>query len=118
MKKVLICEDNDDLSTLLRIALERDGYCVDTVEDMDRFLFDAVVFEPDLILMDLRMPKVSGEEAVATLRADERTAHIPVVLVSANREIGAIAKRLDVPYLSKPFQLRDLRDVVAEVVPE
>lgn len=112
MKRVLILEDNDDLRVLLRLALERDGHRVEEVDRGGDLVRRAAAFAPDVVLVDLRMPAINGEEAVARLRADERTARVPVVIVSADARTGEIAARLGVPYVRKPFALGDVRAAV------
>lgn len=116
VRKVLVCEDNRDLSLLLRIALERDGHRVETIEDMRLFLHRTLAFAPDVILMDLRMPYTDGEEAVGILHADSRTAHIPIVLVSANAKAATVAANLGIPHVDKPFELAELRTAVQEAL--
>lgn len=113
MKRVLICEDNPDLTLLIKMALGLERYEVDALASM-RGLIDKVIgFDPDVILMDLRMPDIGGEEAVRMLRGDARTEGKRVILLSANARVGAIATELGLPYLHKPFAIKELRRVVA-----
>ena len=115
MTKVIVFEDNDDLRALLRMALERDGHHVESFPDVRNVVDTVVAVDPDVILMDLRMPGVDGEEAIVKLRADARTADAPVILVSADHRAAAVASRLGVVHVDKPFPLTELRHAITRV---
>jgi two-component system, cell cycle response regulator DivK len=114
---VLIVDDNERNTKLARDVLERAGIATLSAATAAEALALAREHLPDLILMDLRLPDLGGEEATRRLAADERTARIPVVALTAQpiddpeawaREegfAGYLAKPIDV--LALPDQVRD-----------
>jgi signal transduction histidine kinase len=107
---VLIVEDNADLRTYFE-GLLSPLYRVTTVRD-GRDALDAVAtIPPDLVISDVMMPRMDGMELVRELRADARTATLPVILVSARAGEEASIQGLDAgcdDYLAKPFSAREL----------
>jgi CheY-like chemotaxis protein len=109
---IFIAEDNPILLQGLERALTANGYSVSTAEDgqeMLQLLEGAAL--PDILLLDVMMPHVTGIEVLDAVRANPRTAHIPVMLITAAAEEvgpnGSIDTR-DVEVLMKPFRLKDL----------
>ena len=115
MTRILVCEDNDLTAKLFIAALRHRPYELKVVTTADAIVDEAVAYGPGLILMDLRLPGIGGREAIGRLRADGRTADIPIVLHSANAAVDEIAAELGVGYVGKPFTLTDFRECVAEV---
>jgi CheY-like chemotaxis protein len=110
--RILVIEDNFDIATLLRSVLSSHDYHVDLADDLSA-LHASREHLPDLILTDLLMPRMGGDEAVRRLRASPETRDIPVVLMSASHDLVQRAAELGVAgYLSKPFDLDDLLNVV------
>ena len=112
---VLLVEDNPRNLKLARDVLEYAGFVVTTVTTGEDALPAARAAQPDVILMDLQLPGIDGHAALSRLRADPRTAGIPVVAVSAfamraDRE-RALGSGFD-GYLEKPISVRDLPDQV------
>jgi CheY-like chemotaxis protein len=110
-KKILIVDDNLDIRKLLALFLERSGY--DTVEAATGLeaVSQARVIRPNLILMDLTMPVVSGDEAMRWLKADPLTRHIPVIVISGFFDGPKLDRALAVgaaDILSKPFHFESL----------
>jgi len=114
--RVLIAEDNECLRELLAIALH--GYEVIVAEDGEEAVGMAECYQPDIILMDMMMPRLDGFGALERLKADEATADIPVVLMSAGCVWSTDVERtLDLgaeDYLKKPFpfKIHDLPKVL------
>lgn len=111
---------DDDLAILDMIAelLSYEGYQVVTHTEGSSALAWAKTNPPSLILLDLMMPEMSGWQVVAALRATPQTRAVPVVLLSARRDLPNTAKDLDVPdFLEKPFEINDLLRVVQQYVP-
>ena len=109
--RVLIADDNADMREYLARLLRGDGYAVDTVSD-GRQALDAIrAAAPDIVISDVMMPRLGGLELVAALRADRRTAAVPVVLLSARAgqeaSIGGLEAGAD-DYLVKPFAAAEL----------
>ncbi len=110
--RILVIEDNLDIATLLQSVLASHDYHVDLADDLSA-LHASREHLPDLILIDLLMPSMGGDEAIRHLRASPETRDIPVVLMSASHELEQRAAELGVVgYLSKPFDLDDLLGVV------
>lgn len=84
--KVLCVDDDHDQRLLLSFLLERQGLNVRTAHDGKEGVAIAQEWVPDLILMDLMMPGIDGFEATRLLRADQRTAHIPILALTAYGE--------------------------------
>jgi CheY-like chemotaxis protein len=82
-KTVLLADDHEDNRTALLMMLERDGYRVLGAVNGQEAVEMAIEHLPDLVVMDLAMPVMDGREATRMLKADERTRHIPVVMLTA-----------------------------------
>ena len=119
--KILIVEDDSDCRELLRFFLRQSGY--ETVEAATGFeaVSQARVTRPNLILMDLDMPAMTGDQATARLKADPSTRDIPVIVTTAfsygpliDRAISAGADEI----MHKPLELKSLRLVVQQHLSE
>ena len=111
MKRVLIIEDEKDLAELLAFNLEKEGYAATCVHDGKQGLERAGADLPDLILLDLMLPGMLGTEVCKALRKDQRTAHIPIIMITAkgdeiDRVVGFEVGADD--YIVKPFSMREV----------
>jgi two-component system phosphate regulon response regulator PhoB len=111
MKKVLIIEDEKDLAELLAFNLEKEGYAATCVHDGKLGLEQAGEDLPDLILLDLMLPGLLGTEVCKALRKDQRTANIPIIMITAksdeiDRVVGFEVGADD--YIVKPFSMREV----------
>lgn len=111
METLLIADDNPGVRRMLTQCLGAAGRSVLAVEDGDAALEVALARLPDLIILDVCMPGRGGHAVCAALRADARTAHIPIVLLSGMGEpeaadIGSPGGPDD--YVCKPFNINDL----------
>jgi CheY-like chemotaxis protein len=79
---VLLIEDDRDVLDMYRMRLERDGYTVHAAADGQAGLDAAKSLRPDIIFLDIRLPKLDGFQVLDLLRKDEATASIPVVILS------------------------------------
>jgi len=118
-KQVLVVEDNDRNMKLFRDVLQATGYR--TLEALTGVAAVALAAQhrPDLVLMDIQLPDIDGVEALLRLRADERTASIPVVALTAQAMHGDREKFLAAGfdgYLSKPVNVAELLATVASYV--
>jgi len=112
---ILIVEDNAANQLLASAVLEREGYRVELASSSDEALDRLKGQQPDLILMDVQLPGLDGLSLTRLLKADERTASIPVVALTALAMRGDRERTLDagcVGYISKPI---DTRTFAAEV---
>jgi len=110
MKKcVLILDDDPEILTVCKIILEQENYIVETRLFCDNILMDCEDVSPDIILMDLWIPTIGGEQAVNLIKKNPATGHIPVVLFSANAGIDVIVERTNANgVLKKPFDIHVL----------
>ena len=121
-RRVLVCDDEEQIRQLIRVNLELEGY--DVVEAGDgpaalEILEDVTVPLPDVITMDVVMPRRDGWWMVEAIRADPRLAHIPIILVtaSAQDQDRAQAERAAVDeFVSKPFDPVELLNKIEALV--
>jgi DNA-binding response OmpR family regulator len=111
MLRVLIVEDDADIAALIAHYLEKSGYSAETVPDGGLALTQARGAPPDLIILDLMLPGLNGLEVCRTLRADARTAGVPIIMLTARGEESERILGLDVgadDYVVKPFSPTEL----------
>ena len=116
---ILIVDDIPDTVQLLRDWLENHNYKATGVTSSLQALEIAVEQKPDLILLDVMMPKMDGMETCRRLKANPQTSSIPVILVTAKnpsdaRSEGMMAGAID--YITKPFNPVELADVIRELL--
>jgi CheY-like chemotaxis protein len=117
---VLVVDDTANVRALIQVNLELEGIEVHLAADGQEALDRVDGVEPDLITMDVMMPRLDGLAAAARLKAGERTARIPIVMVTAraqaaDREAGQAAG-VDA-YLTKPFDPAELVATVLRLLP-
>jgi len=118
--KILVADDEPEVVDLVRMMLEwQGGYRVlgagDGVEALSRARADA----PDLILLDVRMPRKNGLDALNDLQADPALASVPVIMLSVVTtypEVQSALRRGAVAYLPKPFELKEMVRLVERVL--
>jgi two-component system response regulator MprA len=104
--RILVADDDSGIRKLLREVLSDHGYTVDLAVDGVEALTLARANPPAVVLMDLMMPSLSGGEATNALKADPTTAAIPVVAMSAGRNLALMAAGIPADdFVSKPFDL-------------
>ena len=119
MAKILIAEDEPDIRDLISFTLQFAGHDVVAVGNGAEALEAAPGVMPDLILMDVRMPRMTGYEACAAMKLDDRIKHIPVVFLSAKGQDAEIQNGLEAgasEYLLKPFAPDKLTQRVSELL--
>lgn len=110
-QSILIIEDEQDLAELVAFNLEQEGFKTVTALDGLAGLDEARRIHPDLIILDLMLPKLQGTELCKLLRMNEKTARIPVIMVTAKGEEIDKVVGLEVgadDYVVKPFSTREL----------
>ena len=116
-KTILVIEDNTTNMELVSVLLEVAGFRVVQAPNAEVGLALAAAHTPDLILMDVGLPGMDGLHATELMRADARTRHIPIVVVTAHAMRGDETKALAagcVGYIAKPIQTRGFADRVKE----
>ncbi|OIQ75762.1 polar-differentiation response regulator DivK [mine drainage metagenome] len=111
-RSVLYVEDNpDNMALIEQLLAARAGFNLLGAQDAMRGIAMARSYQPDVIMMDINLPGISGIEALKILQADVSTAHIPVLALSANAMPHDIAKGLAAgfyAYLTKPIKVNEL----------
>jgi CheY-like chemotaxis protein len=113
--RVLVVDDDDVIRQLISVNLELEGFDVATAVDGQDCLEKVKDVRPDVITLDIMMPRLDGWEAASRLRADPDTADIKVVLLSARAQEADLERgsRIGVDaYLTKPFDPDELIDIV------
>ena len=111
MHRVLVVDDESDVTELLQYRLEQEGYRVATLNDPLGFVVKVREFEPDLMLLDIMMPELSGIQLCRIVRAHPSMKDIPVIFLSARGEVEDRIKGLEAgaeDYVSKPFNTNEL----------
>src|SRR5205814_6706188 len=121
MKTILYVEDNEMNRQIVRDLLRRTTYTLVEAHDGEAGVTKALEIKPDLILMDIQLPKISGLEATRRLRAEAATKATPIIAITSfalsgddqkAKEAGATA------YLAKPYSPRELLALIRKTVPE
>ena len=111
VKKILVVDDEIDLVETLRFPLELEGYNVLVSHDGEDALNQARKEKPDLILLDLMLPKLDGYKVCRLLKFDERYKHIPILMLTAKTQekdkILGMETGAD-EYITKPFEIDSL----------
>jgi DNA-binding response OmpR family regulator len=112
---VLCADDDEDILALVTLRLERAGFDVVQVHDGDEAVEQARALKPAVAVLDVMMPKRTGLEVLAELRADASLAGMKVVLLSARVQQSDVERGIDAGadvYLAKPFKAQELVDAV------
>jgi two-component system cell cycle response regulator DivK len=120
-KTILYVEDNEFNLKIVRQLLSRTSYRLIEAMDGESGVTTAQSELPDLILMDVQLPKLSGLDATRQLRADAKTAAIPIVVITSFALSGDAEKAKAAgasSYLAKPYSPRELLQMIRNLVPE
>jgi len=120
-KTVLYVEDNEFNRKIVRQLLSRTSYRLVEANDGEAGVAAAREQQPDLILMDVQLPKMSGLDATRVLKSDTTTAHIPIIVITSFALSGDDRKAMDAgasSYLAKPYSPRDLLALIRNFAPD
>ena len=116
---VLVADDDDDIRDLVAFRLDRAGYEVLRAGDGQQALDLAREHNPDLAVLDVMMPKLTGYDVTRELRADAATSRIPVILLTARVQEADVARGFEAgadDYVKKPFSPQELKARVQAVL--
>jgi DNA-binding response OmpR family regulator len=117
--RVLVIDDEDDVLLLCRVNLQHAGHEVLEALDGDRGLELARSGRPDIVVLDLMLPSIDGYEVLAALRDDDRTRHLPVLVLTAKAQIEDELRSWRAgaaEFLTKPFPPQTLVEALERVV--
>ncbi len=117
--KILIVDDEPNIVISLEFLMKKEGFEVAVANDGDEALAKVASFNPDLILLDVMMPKKSGFEVCEALRADPNRAGLQIVMLTAKGRDTEVAKGIALgadAYVTKPFSTKDLVAKVKEIL--
>lgn len=117
MKKrfALIVEDSEDIADFLTIALKMTGFETEIVADGERALARLAQIVPDVVILDLHLPRVMGGEVLSAIRADPRLAHTQVMIVTADARMAQDLEDQADLVLIKPVGLEQIRVLAARL---
>lgn len=118
-KRILIVDDEEDIISMLKVRFEAGNYEILTASDGQEGLNKARQERPDLIILDLMLPKIDGHKVCRMLKFDESYKNIPIIMFTAkvdekDRDIS-LQTKADA-YISKPFEIKMLMDKVSELL--
>jgi two-component system phosphate regulon response regulator PhoB len=115
---ILVVEDDDAVATMIEDYLGSHDYRTARAADGRQAIQAVHELRPDLIVMDLMMPRLTGGEAATELRRDPLTGRIPIVAISAVADVTSIAEMLPLDeVLPKPFDLDELIEAIERLLP-
>lgn len=118
-ESILVAEDQPHIRALIEFKLKNNGYRVVTAEDGEQALQKAKELLPDMILLDVMMPLMTGFEVLAALKKIPETKDIPVLLVTAQSSESEVLKGLEMgaeDYITKPFSPNELAARIKSVL--
>ncbi len=118
-KRILIVDDSEDMRVLLEQILEEEAYVLEFAENGQEALDGAKRFRPDLILMDMSLPGLSGWEVVPQLRLMPEFSHTPIIAVTAHVSKADQERSLALgctAHLGKPFDIAAVLDMIAAML--
>lgn len=117
MSKILVVDDDPNIALLIKMTLSKNPkYNIDMAYSGEQALDKIAEDKPDLILLDIMMPGIDGFEACRRIKANDETKFIPVIMITAKREMGDKLHGMDVganDYITKPFNPEELQARVA-----
>lgn len=122
MPRVLYIEDDGDMIDLVKVILSTQGIEVHGITEIGDLIGDVAEVSPDLILLDIMMPKMNGFGVYKLLKSEEKTSEIPIIVISAMKSAVDRINSDDAieveACILKPFKLGDLVDIITSALPE
>lgn len=120
MQKILVVDDEPDIRKYLSLRLKSRNFEVVTARDGVDALEVAAKERPDLVLLDIKMPRLSGYEVLRHLREDPDLTHVPVIFVTAHADPKLQEQPQDVQaddFILKPFDMEDMMEKIRRLLP-
>ncbi len=115
-KRILIIDDDPMILAILKDLLQDNGYTVQTGK-ASAAIDIALNNPPDLLLLDMMMPDISGVQVAQKLRSDPRTSYIPIVAISAAARVAEMGRQADVDaILKKPFDFKQVLETIERFI--
>jgi DNA-binding response OmpR family regulator len=117
--RILVVDDDRVIQQLLKVNLELEGYAVEVADDGEEALAQFELFRPDLVLLDIMMPKLDGWEVCRRLKSGTDSARVPIVLLSARAQAADVQRGTELgvaAYVTKPFDPISLLDLIADLI--
>ncbi|MDO8662995.1 MAG: response regulator [Candidatus Omnitrophota bacterium] len=114
-KKILIIEDDKDINRTLCLRLQMDGLEVIAAHEGYEGFYKAITQQPDLIILDLKLPGLQGEEICKAIRKDEKYVSLPIIMLTAkDRECDKVIGKVigADQYMAKPFDMDELLEKI------
>ena len=113
MNRILVVDEDQSILDSMEIALDLQGYEVETTTKGEETFSKIKSFNPDLILMDVYLSGMDGREICKQIKEDDKTKHIPVIIFSANRSMKEVFKESGAnDFIGKPFNMDELYEKV------
>ncbi|HMR67049.1 MAG TPA: response regulator [Anaerolineae bacterium] len=120
-KKVLIADDEANIVLSLEFLMKKAGYEIRVARNGEEALAEVTSFDPDLVLLDIMMPKINGFDVCQRIRANPDYNHVKIVMLTAKGREVEITRGLDLgadSYIVKPFSTRELLAEVQRLIGE
>ncbi|MBN1526268.1 MAG: response regulator [Candidatus Omnitrophica bacterium] len=114
-KKILLVDDEKDFAQFLKLNLETHGYEADAAYDGEAAIDKVRKEKPDLIILDIMLPKIDGYRVCNMLRNEYEYRNIPIIMLTARSGMGDVAAGMEmgaISYISKPFRLDALLGII------
>ncbi len=116
-KKILVCDDDKGISEMLEMLLDDEGYEVSIELNSVNLLKRIENEKPDLVLLDIWMPVISGDQILRSMKATSSLSNIPVLMYSASTEGSKIAETSGADgFIAKPFDLDKLIETIEKMI--
>ena len=108
-KKIMVCDDDQGILDVIQMLLETENFTVYTEVHSPNLISSIQLHSPDLLLLDLWMPIMAGDELLKTIRLNEEIKNLPVIILSASIDGSDIAEDAGADaFVAKPFDMNDL----------
>lgn len=116
-KSILICDDDPGILDVCKCIFEDKGYKVTVLCDGKNIIPKIMQTKPGLIILDLWMPEIRGEDIAIKIKANKKISNIPIIILSADQNIQKITERIGADaWISKPFDVENFEEMVEKFI--